>query len=577
MNSSGIFPKTLSHELQNLLEELEKVTDQQRQQIVNYRLHPILPSNNSILQLSFRLRRALSESNQQIEALAKELSQLRKLQEIGAIINSSLEMSEVLNLVMDSIVSLLGAERAFLMLIDEETGQLEIEVARNINRETIETATFDISRTIVKTVFETGEPVVTTNALSDPRFASQESIINYNLRSILCVPLQIKNITLGAIYADSRISSSIFVEADRNLLAAFANQAASVIENARLFRQIRDQLSDITEMKYLMDDIFESIASGVITIDLNDRISMLNRAAERILGVSPGLAVNQSYQEVLVGVSRVVEVMVQQVKRYGGTRYAEVDAVISRNQTKSSLALNCSPLRDVQQETLGVAIVVDDVTEKKRLESVRRYLPPALVEQVRDIEAAQRPQRQMITVMFADVRGFSTFSENLYPEQLIEIINGYFTVATQAINQYDGVIDKFMGDAVMALFNTTLNPQPNHVERAVRAAWLMQMALAEHHAQISPEQQLYFGIGIHCGEAVVGNVGSRMRKDFSAIGDTVNLAKRIQELATPAQILLSSAVYEQVKDWVVVAALPLVQVKGRKNCEQVYELKGVMA
>lgn len=577
MNSSGIFPKTLSHELQNLLEELEKVTDQQRQQIVNYRLHPILPSNNSILQLSFRLRRALSESNQQIEALAKELSQLRKLQEIGAIINSSLEMSEVLNLVMDSIVSLLGAERAFLMLIDEETGQLEIEVARNINRETIETATFDISRTIVKTVFETGEPVVTTNALSDPRFASQESIINYNLRSILCVPLQIKNITLGAIYADSRISSSIFVEADRNLLAAFANQAASVIENARLFRQIRDQLSDITEMKYLMDDIFESIASGVITIDLNDRISMLNRAAERILGVSPGLAVNQSYQEVLVGVSRVVEVMVQQVKRYGGTRYAEVDAVISRNQTKSSLALNCSPLRDVQQETLGVAIVVDDVTEKKRLESVRRYLPPALVEQVRDIEAAQRPQRQMITVMFADVRGFSTFSENLYPEQLIEIINGYFTVATQAINQYDGVIDKFMGDAVMALFNTTLNPQPNHVERAVRAAWLMQMALAEHHAQISPEQQLYFGIGIHCGEAVVGNVGSRMRKDFSAIGDTVNLAKRIQELATPAQILLSSAVYEQVKDWVVVAALPLVQVKGRKNWEQVYELKGVMA
>ena len=121
----------------------------------------------------------------------------------------------------------------------------------------------------------------------------------------------------------------------------------------------------------------------------------------------------------------------------------------------------------MNKKTLGVAMVLDDISEQKRLESVRRYLPPSLVDKVRDLDAAQRPQQRTLTVLFADLRGFSGYSEAREPEQLIEIINGYFALAVQAITHYQGFTDKFMGDAVMALFNTPLNPQDDHVFRAV--------------------------------------------------------------------------------------------------------------
>lgn len=556
-----------------LLDELGAALEQQRQLLKTHRALAWIPGNTALIRLYARLRQVVVALDEERQLRQEEVNQLRRLQEISSVINSSLDIAEVLNLVMDSIVSLLNAERALLMLRDDETGRLEVQVARNINRETIEQATFDISRSIVNAVFDTGVSVVTTNASSDPRFSLQESIINFSLRSILCVPLRIKEVTFGVIYADSRAITNVFVEADRNLLAAFANQAASVIENARLFRQISDQLADITAMKFLMDDVFASIASGVITIDMADRISLFNHAAERMLGISPHQVLNHPYHEALASIGHVVAVMVDQVKRHGGTRYAEIEKASSHGGGKTSLVLNCSPLRDARQETLGVVIVLDDVTEKKRLEGVRRYLPPGLVDRVHDLTAAQRPQRQTLSIMFADVRGFSAFGEWLPPEQLVEIINGYFTVAARALHAYEGVIDKFLGDAVMVLFNTPLNPQANHAERAVRAALAMQEALTAYHARIPEAHRLHFGIGIHTGEAVVGNVGGDFRQDYTAIGDAVNLAKRLQELAQPGQVLISSQVYALVRAWAAVEALPPVQVKGRRSVEQIYALR----
>jgi class 3 adenylate cyclase len=217
------------------------------------------------------------------------------------------------------------------------------------------------------------------------------------------------------------------------------------------------------------------------------------------------------------------------------------------------------------------------VSEKKRLESLRRYLPPALVDGIRDLDAAQRPQRCQLTVLFADVRGFSTYGEHLDPEQLIDVINGYFTQLVNAISHYQGITDKFMGDAVMALFNTPLNPQPDHVERAVRTGLLIRENMNRYHADLPIEQQLYFGVGIHTGDAVVGNVGSEQRRDYSAIGDAVNLAKRLQEHATSGQIVISQQVYEQVKELVTAGPLPKVQLKGRETWEQLYSLDALVA
>jgi PAS domain S-box-containing protein len=558
--------------LRLLMNEIEEVVDRQHQTLAASNSPEALRSSRELVRLLTPVKLTLEALARRVENQEKERQQMRALQEVGAVINSSLDQSQVLNTVMDTIIELTGAERGFLMLVDEETGELGVEVARNINRETIEESTFEISRSIVRSVAETAIPVVTTNAQADPRFATQESIISYNLRSILCVPLRIKDSIIGVIYADNRIVSGIFVDTDRDLLTAFANQAAVAIENARLFKQIRDQLADITEMKNLQDDVFESIASGVITIDIADHIRLYNRAAERILGVPSHEVIDQNYQSVLIQVSQDVEPLVEQIKIAGGYHNIEIDTHLNNRSGTTTLNLTFSPLRDIQQQTLGVALVLDDVSEKKRLESVRRYLPPALVDQVRDLDAAQRPQRRYLSVMFADVRGFTSKGEHMKPERLIEVINGYFTIAAQAISEQEGLIDKFMGDAVMALFNTPLNPQEDHFNRVVRAAQLMREGVKLYQQTIPEEERLFFSIGIHVGDAVVGNVGSQLRKDYSAIGDAVNLAKRLQEIAKPNQIILSEEAYDLVKDWVAAEKLEPVQVRGRQALTQIYDL-----
>ncbi|MCP5093923.1 MAG: GAF domain-containing protein [Chloroflexi bacterium] len=581
MNESSITQiRNNLKQLRQQIENLGSTVNQQQQTLITTRAdmarQAAAQSNDELARVLIHVRRTLEDLERRVVAQEKEQEQLKALQELGAVINSSLDLDQVLGIVMDSIIRLTKSERSMLLLRDDDSGELDVQVYRNIDQATLQKSSFDISRSIVRSVFESGEPVVTMNAQSDPRFAAQESIISYNLRSILCVPLMIKETSIGVIYADNRVAAGIFGDTDRDLLAAFANQAAVAIENARLFQQIRAHLIEITEMRDLMNNVFESIASGVITIDEGNRIALYNRAAERILGAPAKSVIEQTYNSAMEMLQLPVELLIDQVRTNGGTQSKEVDLVVRRRPGVTTLNLTLSPLlRDIQQDTLGVAMVLDDVSEKKRLESVRRYLPPALVDQVRDLDAAQRPQRRQMSVLFADVRGFSTYSENLDPEKLIQVINGYFTEAVNSITHFQGLTDKFMGDAVMALFNTPLNPQEDHAERAIRTAWMISQKMDAYLEALPVERRLHFGFGIHTGEAVVGNVGSHLRKDYSAIGDAVNLSKRIQEYAKADQILMSSDTYAIVKDIVEVEPLPPTKVKGRKALEQIYMLVGV--
>ncbi len=561
-------------ELRQLIDRVDGTVDRQQQTMIRSRED--MQTADELSRLLIYVRRSIEGLEQHVKEQDKRHSQIKALQDIGKVINSSLDLEEVLSFVMDAIIHLTKAERAILLL-REESGELKVQLARNMDKETIEkSASFKISRSIVQSVAESGEAVATMNAQSDPRFAAQESIISYNLRSILCVPLMSKESVIGVIYADNRIAAGIFNDADRDMLTAFANQAAVAIENARLFRETQNHLAEIMEMKELMDNVFASIASGVITINKADRIELYNRAAEHLLGVNAESMVSELYHTCLDALGMPVSDLVEMVKSNGDIHDTEMDVFAKSRHDATTLHLTLSPLRgEENSEMLGVAMVLNDISEKKRLESVRRYLPPALVDQVRDIDAAQRPQRRVLSVLFADIRGFSTYSEHLDPEELIQVINGYFTEAVRAITHYEGMTDKFMGDAVMALFNTPLNPQEDHAARTVRAAWMMKQNM-EAHVQTMPEnRRIYFGIGVHTGDAVIGNVGSALRKDYSAIGDAVNLAKRVQETAKANQILLSQDTYEQVKEWVVVNELPAMRVKGRQAYEHLYEMIGI--
>jgi adenylate cyclase len=525
---------------------------------------------------------SLKDLDYELTAQLGELENLTALYNVSQIVNSTLDLSEVLNLTMDLIIQVTGAERGFLMLMDGSSGELAFRVARNMDRETIAGSSFEISRSIVNKVAEEGKSILTTNAQADPRFSTQASVVSYSLRSILCVPLRVKGKITGVIYADNRIKTGLFSEGDRRLLSAIADQSAVAIENARLFQNIKHNLEEITNMKNLMDNIFASIASGVITTDTQDKITLFNRAAESILGVSADRSIGSDYRQALSPLERTpLSELVDNVKRRR-RRYIgyEIEADLPERGV-TNLSMNLSTLRDAQDATLGVAIVVDDLTEKKRFEReramIKRYLPAQLVDSLPDdlSELKLRGERQQITILFADIRGFSSYSERSDPEKVVGVINRYFAFALSAIDRREGIIDKYMGDAVMAHFNTPLRPVADHAWNAVLAAWDFKQVVDEYLSVVPVEERLSIGIGINTGEPVVGNVGAEGRMEYTAIGDAVNLARRLQERARGGQILMSSSTYALVKDRVEVGALEPIQVRGRQATERVYELLNV--
>jgi adenylate cyclase len=516
------------------------------------------------------LRRKLVSLEQDLAGQEYEQEELEALYGVSQAIGSSLDLPQVLNEVMDQIIRLTGAERSFLMLVDPNTGELEFQAARNMDRETIGSSSFEISRSIVKQVASTGDPIVTTNAQVDPRFKTRESVIGYSLRSILCVPLRARGQVTGVIYADNRIRAGLFSERNLDLLTTFAGQAAVAIENARLF-------ASVVNAKALRDNVFASIISGVITTDMDGRITLFNRAAQRILGVPESSAIGRSFAEVFQTLEGELRLLIERVKKQGEP-VADVESEISLSaRGPVILRTNLSPLKDANEETQGIAIVLEDLTEQRKLELryqwFQRYVSPAVIERLPDDPKRLKlgGQRQEISSLFADIRGFTDFSLQYDPETLVDVLNQYLEIGAKAVLAEDGTLDKFMGDAVVAFFNAPL-PQTDHILRAIRAALKIQEGVAYLHQRLSSSYRLSYGIGITVGDAVVGHIGTAKRVDYTAIGPSVNLARRLQEAAAPGQILLTRRAYQRVQRHVKALPLPPLQVEGISEPIDVYEL-----
>ena len=178
--------------------------------------------------------------------------------------------------------------------------------------------------------------------------------------------------------------------------------------------------------------------------------------------------------------------------------------------------------------------------EKQIIRNVfERYVTPTVVEQLLSSPhtVSLGGARQPLAVLFADIRGFTTLAEQLPPELLFDALNYHLSLGAQAVLNHEGTLDKFMGDAIMAIFNAPL-PQADYVLRAVAAAIDMQSNLAAKVTAVPLRLRLQFGIGIACGEAVVGNIGTAQLMNYTAIGHSVNLARRLQEAAKGGQILI---------------------------------------
>ncbi|MCC7104945.1 MAG: GAF domain-containing protein [Chloroflexi bacterium] len=510
------------------------------------------------------------------------------IEAISTKLNASLNFRQTLDGVLESLVQITGAQRGSVLLWDAKKGELEYTLGYNITGPSEQPP---ISRGIVQQVFDTGEAIRLADATVDNEFGTRDSVVMRGIRSVLCAPLVLGTERLGVVYLEHQLGASVFETADLSLVKAVANQCAIALVNSRLQQDLREQLVELHRLRAYQENLLGSVSSAIISLDEAGQVRTFNRMAEEILGLPAAEALGQPLRAFL---PRSLHGMVEALAADGesddddgqaGLSQVELDV---RLPTRGQVAvlLRVMPLRDVERRRIGTLMAIDDLTQTRRLREARRreesekeritalfgrYMSPGVVEQLVADPGSIRlgGTRRVVTVLFADIRGFTALSERHTPEEVLSILNGYLDCATEVIMENSGTLDKFLGDGVMAFFNAPLE-QDRHVLAAVRSAVQMRQRVQERYASSKP--RIGFGAGINTGEAIVGNIGASMLMNYTCIGDTVNVAARLQSEARAGEILLSGSAFEAVRDSVEVEELGSIHVKNRAEPVPVYKV-----
>ncbi|MCS7070136.1 MAG: GAF domain-containing protein, partial [Anaerolinea sp.] len=322
-----------------LRERLEGAAQALRKQADLLRVRGVAPPLH-LLNTFTSIDLALNQLARSIEDEAIEIGQLQALAETYAMINSSLDVDTVLAQALDEIIALTGAERGFILLYSPQSDALDLRIARGMDGQADAS---EMSSTVVREVIATGKPILTNNASRDPALARSDTVARFTLRSILCVPLIARDRVEGAIYVDNRFREGVFTERELTLLTAFANQTAVAVENALLFGQVQAAAREMARAKDLIENVFASIESGVITTDDANTISTLNAAAARILSLHPDQAVGQPIAEVLPRIFSELEPFLTAVRAQRQSFVTEIRTEVP-GRGRAALNFKLSPL-----------------------------------------------------------------------------------------------------------------------------------------------------------------------------------------------------------------------------------------
>ncbi len=258
-----------------------------------------------------------------------------------------------------------------------------------------------------------------------------------------------------------------------------------------------------------------------------------------------------------------------------------VDGTRAIGQGDLSVSLRVTSRDEIGLLTESFNQMARSLREKEMIKrAFTRYVAREVVEEIlKDPERlVLSGERREVTVLFCDVRGFTRMSERMSPEEVVSLLNDFYTLMIETTFKNDGTLDKFMGDAVMAIFGAPI-AHPDHSLRAVKTAIAMQEGIVElaERRRKAGQEPIAVGIGVSAGEAVAGTVGTEDRMEYTVIGDTVNLAARLESNAKTGQILISQRTHEGVRDAIRTQPLGKIRVKGKEEEIEVYEVTGMIA
>ncbi|MGI8503307.1 MAG: adenylate/guanylate cyclase domain-containing protein, partial [Hassallia sp.] len=364
---------------------------------------------------------------------------------------------------------------------------------------------------------------------------------------------------------------------DEEFMEAFNIQAGVALQNAQLFATVKQQ-------EQMQRDILRSLSNGVISTDKAGLIIAANESAKRLLG----LAIDDRLEGKLI--TDIIRIKEGDFSNWCNdalnaanlkcSQQYYPDRTLIADQTKQhSINLSINTIADASdnRQVRGALIVMEDISDEKRLKSTMyRYMTQELAEELLKLDDAKLGgDRKEVSILFSDIRGYTTLTEKLEAEEVVSMLNEYFESMVEAIFKHKGTLDKYIGDAIMAVFGSPL-PLLEHAWMAVQTSLEMRDRLKEFNAlrYAASKPRINIGIGINSDTVISGNIGSSKRMEFTAIGDGVNLGSRLESVSKyyGCDIIISDNTYKPCQDKVWARELDYIRVKGRNEPVAIYEL-----
>ena len=491
-----------------------------------------------------------------------KLLELETLFDISVAISSVLDVDELGEEILWRSVGILNASKGMMLMPKENSPILEPNSSFNW-----EDSDVLISKklTIFKKIDDSKSGVILT---PEDKNSLQKKLGEDH---VIIAPIQAKENILGYMVLcnkETRHGVEAFTQTDLGLLSALCNQGAVALDNARLFK-------DITEAKQFNESILGSIATGVITLDPLGEIDSINRAGTNILKMNRDDTIGNHYMYLF---EKDVEIigLIQKTEMENKT-HSEINMSFLTAAKEAVVNVSVAPRIDPSGSVRGLVIAIEDITDVSKVKNTfKRYVSKQVVDELLDDDAKLNlgGEEREVTVLFSDIRGFTSMSENMSPESVVSTLNEYFSDMIDIVFKYNGTLDKIIGDELMIVYGAPISAKDD-TQRAVITAVEMQKQITRLNKQRKKRKDMPVsaGIGINRGVVVSGNIGSRDMMDYTVIGDTVNLGARLCSAAGPGEILVSSTVWKETQKDHSYKKLEPIKVKGKKNKVSVYRIE----
>ena len=486
-------------------------------------------------------------------------------------ITRELDLGAMLTKIVGEAARILSADRATVFLHDDKRKELFSRVATG---GAIGEIRMPDHVGIAGAVFTSKRSINIPHPYADLRFnPAFDKRTGYFTQSILCAPILTEAGRIIGVTQVLNKRGGPFTDEDEARLRAFTAQLAISLENARLF-------DDVQNVKNYNESMLQSMSNGVVTLNEEGRINTCNQAGLRILRVRPDAILMQTAAQFFGDANSWV---LDRIKVVDETLQSDVtvDADMIVAGEKVSVNLSVLPLMSQEEnrvrKRLGTLLMIEDISSEKRMKStMSRYMDPGVAAQLlAGGEEILGGKTVTATVLFCDIRGFTTLTEELGPHATVSLLNEYFSIMVEVITKQGGMLDKFIGDAIMAAFGLPVAHDDDE-DRAVRAAIGMVNALALWNAErtAAGKAAVNIGIGLNTDSVVSGNIGSPRRMDYTIIGDGVNLASRLEGACKEyaARILISENTYKRLRGTYRAREIDSVLVKGKHQPVAIYEV-----